>query len=91
MLEEDAPLRSTHRIPLNHGDVLLLPTDGIEESMRTDDELFGRARMFDVVVANRSSSSVEITHALYRAARDFAGGARQIDDITAVVVRDASS
>jgi PAS domain S-box-containing protein len=74
-------------IALEPGDVIVLPTDGIEETQGPDGRLFGRERMFDVVRANREKPAAEIVEILFRTAREFDEGTPQKDDITAVVVK----
>lgn len=78
---------SAPAIILAPGDIIVLPTDGIEEAERPDGVLFGRERALHVVRANREKSAAEIVQALFRAARDFAEGEPQNDDISAVVVK----
>jgi sigma-B regulation protein RsbU (phosphoserine phosphatase) len=84
---ENLTASSAPAIVLNPGDIIVLPTDGIEETESSDGRMFGRDRIFDVVRANRDKSAAEIVEALFLAARGFAGGERQKDDITAVVVK----
>jgi sigma-B regulation protein RsbU (phosphoserine phosphatase) len=86
-LEETTTVPSASAIILERGDIVLLPTDGIEEAMSPDGGLFGRERALDVVRANREKPAAEIVRAVFSAARDFAEGEPQRDDITAVVVK----
>ncbi|MEO8496645.1 MAG: SpoIIE family protein phosphatase [Planctomycetota bacterium] len=72
---------------LESGDLMFLPTDGIQESRSPGRELFGVARALDVLRANREKPAQEIIQALYKAARDWAQGQPQDDDITAVVIK----
>lgn len=72
---------------LASGDVVLLPTDGIDEAHGPDRVLLGVNRMLDIVRANRAKSAREIIDVLYQSARAFTQGGPQLDDITAVVVK----
>ncbi len=72
---------------LESGDMIVLPTDGIEEAMNPNDDLFGRETMLDVIRNHASESAADIVKRLYSAARNFAGGKPQHDDITAMVVK----
>lgn len=74
-------------IDLKAGDIVLLPTDGIEETSNPDRCLFGRERMLDVVRNHAAKSAAQIVEALFCEAREFAEGKLQEDDITAVVVK----
>jgi sigma-B regulation protein RsbU (phosphoserine phosphatase) len=86
-IDADLGVSSAPPVALNSGDIVLLPTDGIEEAKRPDGSMFGRERAFDVVRENREKSAAEIVEALFRAAREYSDGERQMDDITAVVVK----
>jgi len=74
-------------LTLASGEVLVLLTDGIEEASGPAGELFGTDRALDVVRAHRDKPARAIVEALYDATREFATGAAQLDDITAIVVR----
>jgi sigma-B regulation protein RsbU (phosphoserine phosphatase) len=77
----------TSKITFEAGDILVMLTDGAEEAMSVDGRQFGRKRIFDIVRNNKDRPAIEIVDALFRAARDFAEGRSQVDDITAVVVK----
>ncbi len=78
---------SSPEIPLEQGDLLLLLTDGIEESMAPDDSLLGTERILAVVRSNLDKSAREIVEALYQAARQFSQNTPQLDDVTAIVMK----
>ena len=77
-----APMRT-----LRPGQVVLFPTDGVEDTESPQGVPFGVERALDVVRANRHLSAAEIVESLYRSARRFAQDAPQQDDITAVVLK----
>ncbi|NBV21869.1 MAG: PAS domain S-box protein [Proteobacteria bacterium] len=79
--------RSLPPIVLHPGELVLLLTDGIEEAMGPDEEMFGTDRMLDVLRANRDQSAARIVDALYLAVRDFCKGAEQQDDVTVIVLK----
>ena len=74
-------------VVLAPGELLVLLTDGIEEASAPAGELFGTDRALDVVRRHRDKPARAIVEALYDATRDFAKGAAQLDDITAIVVK----
>ena len=76
------PTATVHTEP---GDLLLLLTDGIEEAMSAQEELFGRQRVFDVVKEHCREPAADIIRALLTAARKFQ--AQQQDDATAIAVK----
>jgi phosphoserine phosphatase RsbU/P len=79
--ETDAP------VPLEPGDILLLLTDGFREAFDPNDKMFGESRIVETVAANSHASASEIFKTLWRAARKFADGRHQQDDMTGIVVK----
>jgi len=75
------------QVGLQSGDIVLLLTDGVEETMAPDESFFGTERTLNVVRQNRDKPAREILDALYRAVRDFAHNAPQLDDVTAIVIK----
>jgi serine phosphatase RsbU (regulator of sigma subunit) len=49
--------------------------------------MFGARGALDFVRRQQRSAANEIVHGIYRAARAFAGGAPQLDDILSVVCK----
>ncbi|MCL4179322.1 MAG: SpoIIE family protein phosphatase [Verrucomicrobia bacterium] len=78
---------AAQQIQLNPGDIVLLLTDGIDEAVSPEDQLFGMERILSVVRERSSASAAELVEALYQAVRQFSGDAPQLDDATAVVVK----
>ena len=72
---------------MNEGDTLILLTDGITESSNRDDVEFGADRVLEFVRDHPESSARGLVQGLYEAARDFAAGEPQSDDITSVICR----
>ena len=79
--------RNAPPIELQPGEIALLLTDGIEEAMGPDDEMFGTDRMLDVLRANRDQPATRIVDALYLAVREFCQGTEQQDDVTCIVLK----
>jgi sigma-B regulation protein RsbU (phosphoserine phosphatase) len=77
----------TSTISLEPGDILVVPTDGVEEAMSGSERQFGQDHMLDLVRDNRDKTAAEIVDRLFRTARVFAEGRPQADDITAVVIK----
>jgi len=59
-IHPDTQYVSSAEIQLASGDLLLLLTDGIEESVSPDNTLFGMERTLDVVRAHRGKTAREI-------------------------------
>ncbi len=86
-LVDDIRYEAPAEILLESGDVLLLLTDGFREAANRDGDLFGETGIVETVAANSHASASEIFKALWRAARKFADGHRQQDDMTGIVVK----
>jgi phosphoserine phosphatase RsbU/P len=76
----------TGQVTLAKGDTLLLYTDGVTEATNRAGELFGEARLVDIVGALHDAGD-DLPQAVLRAVREFENGAAQADDITCVAVR----
>jgi PAS domain S-box-containing protein len=78
---------TSNEIVLQPGDLLLLPTDGIQESRSPKNELFGVQRMLDLVRAHRDQTATNIVKAICHGVSEWLGDRPQDDDITAVIVK----
>jgi PAS domain S-box-containing protein len=67
--------------------ILLLCTDGAEETTTCDGLEFGCERMLEYVRNHLSDTASDIAEGIYQAARRFAGAENQHDDITSVLIK----
>jgi len=74
-------------VPLEHGDTVLLLTDGITETTDVEGAAFGTEGALDFVRSRQQSTAGELVQGLYRAVRTFAGGGPQMDDILSVICK----
>lgn len=83
-----APRYFEQHLQFEVGDLLCLYTDGVTESADRSGDLFGRRRLADLLLRERTrgAPAAEITDRILRAARRFRGGAPD-DDTTAVILR----
>ncbi len=72
---------------LEEGDILLLYTDGITETIDPAEEEFGIERLRQVLCRQRRAALVEIRQGLLEALEAFAQGRPPIDDLTLVLLR----
>lgn len=75
------------RRPLGVGDILVFYSDGLVEAARADEEMFGRSRLRDLILANRNQDAETMVRAAFSAAHKFCGDEPFQDDATLVVVR----
>jgi len=72
---------------LEAGDLVVLFTDGISESMNVRDEEWGEERLIELAKTCHGLPATEGTSRILAAAVAFAGSAPQYDDMTLVVLR----
>jgi serine phosphatase RsbU (regulator of sigma subunit)/pSer/pThr/pTyr-binding forkhead associated (FHA) protein len=83
----DAATFDEETVSLSHGDWLVVFSDGVSEALSAADEEYGEARIVDVVRKNGEVQPQQMLQAIFTDVRDFAKGAAQSDDITALVLR----
>ena len=84
-----ASIRYEHGIedPFDEGDILALITDGFFEWENPEGEEFGVKRLEAVLRESRDLSAEEIVGNLRKAVADFCRGTKQMDDLTAVILK----
>lgn len=75
--------------PLNVGDLVVLYTDGVSETVSTAGEFFGVEGIEDFFARNRPSNSWEAVNSLLGELRDFSGRQPPADDKTVVCILKA--
>lgn len=76
----------TAETTLEAGDIVLVVSDGVTESMASDGEFFGDARLLAALVANRERRIADLVRAIADEARRFRNGGPG-DDVTLVAAR----
>ena len=74
-------------VVLDHGDTLVLYTDGVTEAMNGEGEQFGIERLRKVFSNRAPKDANEAAHKVFEAVNTFADGAAQSDDITCLTLR----
>ena len=74
-------------VVLDHGDTLVLYTDGVTEAMNGEGEQFGIERLRKVFSDRAPKDANEAAHKVFEAVNTFADGAAQSDDITCLTLR----
>jgi sigma-B regulation protein RsbU (phosphoserine phosphatase) len=69
------------------GDLIVLFTDGVSESMNARDEEWGEERLIELAKTCHGLPVLEAMRRILAAAQAFAGGSPQHDDMTLVVLR----
>jgi serine phosphatase RsbU (regulator of sigma subunit) len=75
------------RIKLEPGDTLVLFSDGVTEAMNPNEELFGVARLREVLTGQMETPLDQIQKCVLESVENFSCGASQADDLTLLLVR----
>ncbi len=77
----------TEKVQLIPGDVIVFFSDGVTEAENSRRELYGEARLLQLLAAMRRNSAREILNAITRDIGQHVGRAKPSDDITCGVIR----
>jgi serine phosphatase RsbU (regulator of sigma subunit) len=84
---EDATSDGVRRMQVEPGDLIVLLTDGFYEYRNAAGDQFGDERVAQIILSHHHRPARELLQELLEATRAFAGGAPQMDDMTAVIIR----
>lgn len=74
-------------VQLDPGDVLVIYSDGVTESVSEDGDEFGEARLIECVQRNRGRTAAGLRDRIDEALQRFVGKAKTVDDLTLVIVK----
>jgi sigma-B regulation protein RsbU (phosphoserine phosphatase) len=74
-------------VTLDSGDWLIVYSDGVSEALSAEGEEYGEPRILACVRRTLAAEPQTLLDALFADVREFARGAAQNDDITAMVLR----
>ena len=74
-------------VTIGSGDIIVMYTDGVTESINTQEELFGEERLNAVIRKNAGLSATEILEKILQAVREYTVDMPQFDDITLLVIK----
>jgi serine phosphatase RsbU (regulator of sigma subunit)/pSer/pThr/pTyr-binding forkhead associated (FHA) protein len=78
---------TSSRVALKPGDTIVIYSDGVTEAQNEAGEEFGEARLVEVAQQLHGRPAAEVLTGIVQAVQQFAHGAEQSDDITALIVR----
>lgn len=78
---------STQRIHLDHGEALLLYTDGLIEARNSSDELYGEERLIAFARSLQLFTPADVITSCLNDLSRFTAGAKHIDDLTLLVMQ----
>ncbi|MBZ5500760.1 MAG: SpoIIE family protein phosphatase [Acidobacteriia bacterium] len=74
-------------VDLQEDDTLILFSDGVTEAMDPNEEMYGVARLREVLSGQHQAPLEELQKTVLQSVENFARGAHQTDDITLLLVR----
>jgi len=69
------------------GSIIVLYTDGVTEAMNVREEMFGEEKLVELCRTLKDRPAEEIVKAIHARVAEFAGKAKQHDDITVLVIK----
>ena len=78
---------SEDTVLLDPGDVLLIYSDGITESINADEDEFGEGKLIDILWKNSAGTAAQLIDQIVGAVRAHVGESSQRDDMTLLVIR----
>jgi serine phosphatase RsbU (regulator of sigma subunit) len=90
-IDENPHDAGVQRVGLEPGDLVVLLTDGFYEFQNGAGDQFGQDRVADVILRHHTRSAKEILAELLAETETFSGGAPQMDDMTALIIKRQES
>jgi phosphoserine phosphatase RsbU/P len=84
---DDVPPYDMERVAMRRGDVIFMYTDGVNEAMSKQQEVFGDDRLMALLMKHASLEPRKLIESVKREIVTHTRGARQSDDITMLVVQ----
>jgi sigma-B regulation protein RsbU (phosphoserine phosphatase) len=81
---------SSRTVDIGEGDIIVLYTDGITESINEKEEMFGEDRLRSIIREHTGLSALGIMEKILVGVDSFAIGQPQFDDITLMVIKGTS-
>jgi sigma-B regulation protein RsbU (phosphoserine phosphatase) len=86
-IDEDIEYQENIQTGLKKGQILLIGTDGLWETLNNSGEMFGKERLKSLVRQHKHLSSEALIQSIIDSLNVFRGSVKQEDDITIVVVK----
>lgn len=86
-IDESAASDGVQSMQLMPGDLIVLLTDGFYEFQNEQRTHFGKQRVAEVILQHHHRTARELLNELLEATKAFGGGAPQLDDMTAVIIK----
>jgi sigma-B regulation protein RsbU (phosphoserine phosphatase) len=75
------------RSMLTAGQIIFLSTDGIWEARNSQDEMFGKEAIYNIIRQNSHAGAAKVQDAVLTELKQFQQGVEPVDDITLVIIK----
>jgi sigma-B regulation protein RsbU (phosphoserine phosphatase) len=86
-VKDDFNYEQNQHSGLADGQIIAVGTDGIWEAVNKAGEMFGKARLKNVIRENAAAGAGDILNAVYTELHSFTSGQKSEDDITLVIIK----
>jgi sigma-B regulation protein RsbU (phosphoserine phosphatase) len=78
---------SSQTLSIGTGDVIVIYTDGVTDSMNTQEKFFGEDRLYAIIKDSVALTAREILDRILFSVQEFSRDMPQFDDITLLVIK----
>ena len=86
-LEDQLAITRVQSVPLAHGDILVIASDGVVDTLSLERERFGVERIKQVIREHQQADAKQILEQLRQALSDFASGSEADEDQTIFLIK----
>ena len=79
-MEDQLAITRVQSVPLAHGDILVIASDGVVDTLSLERERFGVERIKQVIREHQQADAKQILEQLRQALSDFASGSEADED-----------
>jgi len=83
----DCCYEENEKVGLEKGQVIVISTDGINEALNPQKEMYGKEPVFNTIRKNKNGSAEEILEAIIADLNRFRKGLDLQDDVTLIVIK----
>ena len=83
----DASEFEIYETKLNPGDIIYAYTDGVTESVNSDNEIYGEQRLLETLNSIQDTNVVFVAHGVKASVKEYAASSDQSDDITMLIFK----
>jgi sigma-B regulation protein RsbU (phosphoserine phosphatase) len=78
---------NSEKVKVNSGDIILIYTDGINEAVNRNNDMFSISRLCDIIEKNGQISAEEMVQTIRKQVEDFSDSLEQADDMVLIAIK----